>query len=119
MGAGIQRAWICRDRGPLRADTLTAAEGTILIARKVLAPKAEQVFFAMFLIMIAAFHWLFTSEWQRRGDWRCSGAWSLLGVRTVPTYHDPLLTFARPHTLASDAPVNVRVEGYATVTMAT
>src|SRR5258706_184118 len=33
-----------------------AAAGAIFIARKILAPKAEQIFFAMFLIMIAAFY---------------------------------------------------------------
>jgi hypothetical protein len=33
-----------------------AAAGAIFIARKILAPKAEQIFFAMFLLMIAAFY---------------------------------------------------------------
>ncbi len=36
-----------------------AAAGAILIARKILAPKAEQIFYAMFLIMIAAFYLAF------------------------------------------------------------
>jgi hypothetical protein len=35
---------------------LMAAAGAIFIARKILAPKAEQIFNAMFLIMIAAFY---------------------------------------------------------------
>jgi hypothetical protein len=35
---------------------LMAAVGAIFIARKILAPKAEQIFNAMFLIMIAAFY---------------------------------------------------------------
>jgi len=41
-----------------------AAPGVILIARKVLAPKAEQIFYAMFLIMIAAFYLAFTAYFR-------------------------------------------------------
>jgi len=40
---------------------LMAAAGTISIARKMLAPKAEQIFYAMFLIMIAAFYLAFAA----------------------------------------------------------
>jgi hypothetical protein len=35
---------------------LLAAAGAIFIARKIFAPKSEQIFFALFLIMIAAFY---------------------------------------------------------------
>ena len=40
---------------------LMAAAGAILIARKVLTPKAEQTFYALFLIMIAAFYLAFAA----------------------------------------------------------
>src|SRR5215469_13907424 len=40
---------------------LMAAAGTISIARKMLAPKAEQIFYAIFLIMIAAFYLAFAA----------------------------------------------------------
>jgi hypothetical protein len=55
---------------------LMAAAGAIFIARKILAPKAEQIFYAMFLIMIA---WLSrpTSEWRRRGGWKQLSSWGL------------------------------------------
>src|SRR6266481_8208319 len=51
---------------------LMAAAGAIFIARKVLAPKAEQIFYAMFLIMIAAFYLALrpTSGRRRRGGSR-------------------------------------------------
>jgi hypothetical protein len=35
---------------------LMAAAGAIFMARKILPPKAEQIFYAMFLIMIALFY---------------------------------------------------------------
>jgi len=40
---------------------LMAAAGTISIARKIVGPKAEQIFYAMFLIMIAAFYLAFAA----------------------------------------------------------
>jgi hypothetical protein len=40
---------------------LMAATGAIFIVRQIFAPKAEQIFFAMFLIMIAAFYLAFTA----------------------------------------------------------
>jgi hypothetical protein len=40
---------------------LTAAAGAICIARKILAPKAEQIFYPMFLILIAAFYLAFAA----------------------------------------------------------
>jgi hypothetical protein len=38
--------------------------GVIFIARKFLAPTAEQIFFAMFLIMIAAFYLAFAAYFR-------------------------------------------------------
>jgi hypothetical protein len=50
---------------------LMAAAGTIFIARRILSPKAEQIFYAVFLIMIAVFYLVFaayfgaaTTAWQ-------------------------------------------------------
>src|SRR5262249_32464597 len=40
---------------------LMAAAGTIFIARKILTPRAEQIFYAVFLIMIAAFYLAFAA----------------------------------------------------------
>jgi hypothetical protein len=51
-----------------------AAAGAIFIARKILAPKAEQVFFAMFLIMIAAFYLAFAAYFGAETAWRLETA---------------------------------------------
>ena len=53
---------------------LAAAAGFILIARKVLAPKAEQIFYAMFLIMIAAFYLAFAAYFGVATPWRLETA---------------------------------------------
>src|SRR5678816_4785790 len=52
----------------------TAAAGAIFIARKFLAPKAEQIFFAMFLIMIAAFYLAFAAYFGATTAWRMEAA---------------------------------------------
>jgi hypothetical protein len=49
---------------------LMAAAGAIFIARKILAPKAEQIFYAMFLIMIAAFYLAFAAYFGAATAWR-------------------------------------------------
>jgi hypothetical protein len=49
---------------------LLAAAGAIFIARKIFAPKAEQIFFAMFLIMIAAFYLAFAAYFGVATAWR-------------------------------------------------
>ena len=48
---------------------LMAASGTILMIRKFLAPKAEQIFYAIFLIMIAAFYLAFASYFGVTTAW--------------------------------------------------
>jgi hypothetical protein len=53
---------------------LGAAAGVILIARKVLAPKAEQTFYAMFLIIIAAFYLAFAAYFGVATAWRLETA---------------------------------------------
>ena len=67
---------------------LMAAAGAILIARKMLAPKAEQIFYAMFLIMIASFYLAFAAYFGIATAWRletavvaASVAIGLLGMR--------------------------------------
>jgi hypothetical protein len=67
---------------------LMAAAGTILIARKMLPPKTEQIFYAMFLIMIAAFYLAFVAYFGMATAWRLEtavvvafAAIGLLGVR--------------------------------------
>jgi hypothetical protein len=48
---------------------LLAAAGTISVARKILAPKAEQIFYGMFLIMIAGFYLAFAAYFDATGAW--------------------------------------------------
>jgi hypothetical protein len=67
---------------------LMAAAGTICMARKFFAPKAEQIFYAMFLIMIASFYLAFTAYFGVATAWRLETAAvivfvaiALLGVR--------------------------------------
>src|SRR5438552_1389479 len=47
-----------------------AAAGAIFLARKFLAPKAEQILFARFLIMIAAFYLAFAAYFGAATAWR-------------------------------------------------
>ncbi len=51
-----------------------AVAGAIFIARKFLAPKAEQTFFAMFLIMIAGFYLAFAAYFGAATAWRMETA---------------------------------------------
>jgi len=46
------------------------AAGAILIARKVFAPKAEQIFYAMFLIIISGFYLAFAAYFRAETAWR-------------------------------------------------
>src|SRR6202162_4633104 len=49
---------------------LIAAAGTTVVARKIPGPKAEQIFYAMFLIMIAAFYLAFAAYFGVATAWR-------------------------------------------------
>jgi hypothetical protein len=49
---------------------LMGAAGAIFIARKILAPKMEQIFYAMFLILIAAFYLAFAAYFGVATAWR-------------------------------------------------
>jgi hypothetical protein len=67
---------------------LMAAAGAIFMARRILNPKAEQIFYAMFLIMIALFYLAFTAYFGVATAWRLElavvaafSALALLGAR--------------------------------------
>ncbi len=49
---------------------LLAAAGSIFISQKLFSPKAEQIFFALFLVAIAAFYLAFTAYFEDQGAWR-------------------------------------------------
>jgi len=53
---------------------LIAAAGAIIIARKMLPLKKEQIFYAMFLIMIAAFYLAFAAYFGMATAWRLETA---------------------------------------------
>ncbi len=59
---------------------LMAAAGSISVARKFFAPKAEQIFYAMFLIMIASFYLAFTAYFGVATAWRMESAAVLVFV---------------------------------------
>src|SRR5262249_47570724 len=48
---------------------LMAAAGTVFMVRRVLAKKAEQIFYGMFLILIAAFYLAFTAYFGATQAW--------------------------------------------------
>jgi hypothetical protein len=67
---------------------LMAATGAISFARKIFSPKGEQIFYAMFLIVIAAFYLAFTAYFGVATAWRLEtgavvafAALGLLGAR--------------------------------------
>jgi len=49
---------------------ILAAAGSIFISQKLFSTKAEQIFFALFLLAIAAFYLAFTAYFADRGAWR-------------------------------------------------
>jgi hypothetical protein len=49
---------------------LMSAAGSVFIARKLFSAKAEQVFFALFLIPIAGFYLAFTAYFGYEGVWK-------------------------------------------------
>jgi hypothetical protein len=49
---------------------IMAAAGCVAIGRRFLRPKLEQVFYALFLMMIAAFYLAFTAYFQIGTAWR-------------------------------------------------
>ncbi|HXY52791.1 MAG TPA: hypothetical protein VEI01_25320 [Terriglobales bacterium] len=59
---------------PYAVIGLMAAAGTILIARRFLSSKAEQIFYAMFLILIALFYLAFAAYFGVATAWRREAA---------------------------------------------
>jgi hypothetical protein len=49
---------------------LLAAAGTISITRKIFGPRAEQVFYGLFLVIIAAFYLAFVAYFGNTAVWR-------------------------------------------------
>ena len=49
---------------------ILAAAGSIFISQKLFSAKAEQIFFSLFLVAIAAFYLAFTAYFWNQGGWR-------------------------------------------------
>jgi hypothetical protein len=67
-----------------------SAAGSVWISKKLLSAKAEQTFFALFLIAIAGFYLAFTGYFGREGAWQLEtggvivfAVFGLLGVRVT------------------------------------
>jgi hypothetical protein len=67
---------------------LMAAAGAIFVTREILGSKAEQIFYAMFLVMIAAFYLAFAAYFVAESAWHLETAvvvafvaMSLVGAR--------------------------------------
>src|SRR5260370_29296011 len=56
---------------------LLAATGAISITRKIFGPRAEQVFYGLFLVIIAAFYLAFVAYFGNAAVWR---VWNGRGV---------------------------------------
>src|SRR5260221_8260325 len=67
---------------------LLAATGAISITRKIFGPRAEQVFYGLFLVIIAAFYLAFVAYFGNAAAWRPgTGAgvlFALVGQLRVP-----------------------------------
>src|SRR5215475_897589 len=60
---------------------ILAAAGSIFISQKLFSAKAEQIFFALFLVAIAAFYLAFTAYFGNQEAWRLeTGAVVLFAV---------------------------------------
>jgi len=63
---------------------ILAATGTVSITQKVLRPRAEQIFYGLFLVVIAAFYLAFTAYFGNETPWRVETAavvlFALVGV---------------------------------------
>lgn len=67
---------------------ILAAAGSIFISQKVFSAKAEQIFFALFLVAIAAFYLAFTAYFGDQKAWRLEtaavivfGVFGIVGLR--------------------------------------
>src|SRR5262245_17165680 len=63
---------------------LLAATGSVSITQKLLGPRAEQIFYGLFLVVIAAFYLAFTAYFEDPTAWRVETAavvlFALVGV---------------------------------------
>ena len=59
---------------------IMAAAGSMFISQRIFAPKAEQIFYGLFLIRSPGFIWLSRStlELKQRGYWNRQPYWRLL-----------------------------------------
>ena len=53
---------------------ILATAGSILVSQKIFSAKAEQIFFALFLVAIAAFYLAFTAYFGNQKAWRLEAA---------------------------------------------
>ncbi|HET7294616.1 MAG TPA: DUF6010 family protein [Vicinamibacteria bacterium] len=53
---------------------LLAATGCVTVSRRFLGPRAEQVFYAVFLVVIAAFYLAFAAHFRSAMAWRLESA---------------------------------------------
>jgi len=65
-----------------------SAAGSVAISQKLFSPKAERIFFGLFLVPIAGFYLAFTAHFDARGAWPLEAAavaafaiFGLLGTR--------------------------------------
>src|SRR5258706_14361321 len=77
---------------------LLAATGTISITRKIFGPKAEQVFYGLFLVIIAAFYLAFVAYFGNAAAWRAGtgavGLFALIGPFCVRLPASPGVGYA-------------------------
>ncbi|HSR49299.1 MAG TPA: DUF6010 family protein, partial [Acidobacteriota bacterium] len=57
---------------------LMAAAGTSRVSKRIFAPRSEQIFYGLFLIMIAAFYLAFTAYFGMESAWTLESAAVLL-----------------------------------------
>ena len=71
---------------------LMSAAGSIAISKKVFSPKAEQLFFGLFLVPIAGFYLAFTAHFGGTGAWRLeAGAVAVFAALGVAGSRVPVL----------------------------
>jgi len=66
---------------------ILAARGTICIFQKIFTPRSEQIFYAMFLMVIAAFYLAFSAYFEATTAWRLESvavvAFAVIGMLGV------------------------------------
>src|SRR5260221_9226931 len=76
---------------------LLAATGAISITRKIFGPKAEQVFYGLFLVIIASFYLAFVAYFGNAAAWRAEtvavGFHALIGRFCVRLPTAPVIAY--------------------------